>query len=99
VGASPSLCAPETLGIGVGRPIAAARREQAAGGGGEWRRQCSGGRERRGRGWEALERCGEARGRVNWGRGGSGRGAPRRAGGGGGWRSPAVALWPKFDGV
>jgi hypothetical protein len=83
----------------VGRPVAAARREQAAGGGGEWRGQCSGGCERRGRGREALGLCGEAQCGANWSREGSGRGASRRAGGGGGRRSSAVVLQPKFDGV
>jgi hypothetical protein len=83
----------------VGRPVAAARQEQAAGGEGEqWGRR-SGGHGRRGRCREASGRCGEARGRVDWGRGGSGRGAPRLAGGGGKQRSSAVVLRPKFDGV
>jgi hypothetical protein len=39
---------------------------------------------------------GEANYGVNWSRGRSGMGAPRRAGGGGGWRSPAVALRPEL---
>jgi hypothetical protein len=69
------------------------------GGGGEWRRRRSGGRGRRGRGREASGLCGEARCGANWGRGGSGRGAPRRAGGSGGRRSSAVVLRLKFDGV
>jgi hypothetical protein len=38
-------------------------------------------------------------GRVNWSRGGSGRGAPRRAGGGGGRRLPVVALRPELMAV
>jgi hypothetical protein len=83
----------------VGRPVAAARREQAAGGRGEWRRRCSGGREQRGRGREALGRCGEARCGANWSREGLGKGTPRRAGGGGGRRSSAVVLRPESDGV
>jgi hypothetical protein len=85
--------------LGSWWPVVAARREQAANGGGERWRRCSGDREQRGRGREASGRCGEARGGVNWSRGGSGRGAPWRAGGGGGRWSMAVVLRPKFDGV
>jgi hypothetical protein len=83
----------------VGRSVAAARQEQAAGGEGEQRGQRFGGRGRRGRGQEASRRCREARGRVDWGLGGLGRGAPRRAWGGGRRRSSAVVLRPKFDGI
>jgi hypothetical protein len=52
----------------------------------------------KGRGREASVRRGEATYGVNLSRGRSGRGAPRRAGGGGGWRSPAVALRQEFNG-
>jgi hypothetical protein len=70
--------------LGSGWPVAAARWEQAVGGGGERRRRRSNGHERRGKGRGASVRGGEARYGVNWSRGRSGMGAPRRAGGGGG---------------
>jgi hypothetical protein len=38
----------------------------------------------------ASERCVEARGGGNWGRGGPERGVPRRTESGGGWRSLAI---------
>jgi hypothetical protein len=114
VGASPRLCAPVDAWDWVGGGLSQQRDESRrpadgktffgfaqdlwGGGAVQWQRR-SGGCERRGRGQEASGRCGEARCGANWSRGGPGRGAPRRVGGGGGRQSSAVVLRLEFNGV
>ena len=71
--------------MGSGRSDLGGPRRGRGGGGSSRRRRPSGGPGRRRAGREASVRRGEASLGVDWGRGGSGRGAPRRAVHGG-WR-------------